>query len=79
MRKTDNIRLKAIFEKFDLFIKAYMSISNPASVSEPSDKMKDHQIQLDEIIVERDDYKSKWQAALSTIHDKDREINKLSD
>ena len=56
-----------------------MSISNPASIPEPSDKTKDLQLQLDEAIAQRDDYKSKWQAALSTINDQEREINKLSD
>ncbi len=59
VRKTDNIRLKAIFEKFDLYIKAYMSISNPASIPEPSDKTKDLQLQLDEAIAQINDYKSK--------------------
>ena len=59
VRKTDNIRLKAIFEKFDLYIKAFMSISNPASVPEPSDKTKDLQLQLDEAIAQINDYKSK--------------------
>jgi len=34
---------------------------------------------LDEDISEKVDYKSKWQAALSTINDQEREINKLSD
>ena len=59
VRKTDNIRLKAIFEKFDIYIKAYMSISNPASIPEPSDKTKDLQLQLDEAIAQINDYKSK--------------------
>ena len=56
VRKTDNTRLKAIFEKFDLYIKAYISISNPDSFSEPSLKTKDLQLQLDEAISQRDDY-----------------------
>ena len=59
VKKTDNDRLKAIFEKFDLYIKAYMSISNPASIPEPSDKTKDLQLQLDEAIAQINDYKSK--------------------
>jgi len=40
VKNTDNIGLKAIFEKLDLYIKAYISIKNPAPISEPSDKIK---------------------------------------
>ena len=40
VKNTDNIGLKAIFEKLDLYIKAYISIKNPAPVSESSDKIK---------------------------------------
>jgi hypothetical protein len=36
-----------------------MSISNPASIPEPSDKTKDLQLQLDEAIAQINDYKSK--------------------
>ena len=43
VRKTDDIRLKAIFEKFDLYIKTYSSIYDPASSSDPSPKLKDAQ------------------------------------
>ena len=50
LKKTDNVRLKAIFEKLDLYIKSYNSIQNPLPSSEPSAKMKDLQLQLDEVI-----------------------------
>ncbi len=50
LKKTDNIRLKAIFEKLDLYIKSYNSIQNPLPSSEPSAKMKDIQLKLDEAI-----------------------------
>ena len=84
VRSTDNIELKAIFEKLDLYIKAYISIKNPAPISEPSDKIKDLHIQLDETTSQRneyksqiDDLKSQLQAALSSKEDKDKEILKL--
>jgi hypothetical protein len=41
VRAKDNVELKAIFEKIDLYIRAFISISNPAYISEPSDKIKE--------------------------------------
>ena len=79
MRAKDNVELKAIFEKIDLYIRAFISISNPAYISEPSDKIKDIQLQLDEANSQIDYLKSQLQAALSLKEDKDKEINKLLD
>ena len=84
VRAKDNIGLKAIFEKLDLYIKVFISIKNPAQISEPSDKIKELQLQLNEAIfkgneykTERDDFKSQLKAAVSSKEDKDKEILKL--
>ena len=55
VKTKDNIELKAIFEKLDLYIKVYISISNPAQIPESSDKIKDLHLQLNEAISQKDD------------------------